>query len=57
LYSCKKFDTDKVIRLLDETFGLEEWHGILYNRANHNAPQVKMIGTAAKQIMVAKVRN
>ena len=57
LYSCKEFDPKKVIKLLDETFGLEEWHGILYNRANHNAPQVKMIGTAAKEMMVVKARN
>lgn len=57
LYSCKKFDTDKVIKLLDETFGLVEWHGMIYNRANQGAPQVKMIGTTAKEIMVVKARN
>ncbi|VVC04448.1 S-adenosylmethionine decarboxylase [Candidatus Bilamarchaeum dharawalense] len=57
LYSCKKFDAEKVVKLLDETFGLVEWHGILYNRANHDSPHVKIIGTAAKEMMVAKVRN
>ena len=54
LYSCKPFDADKVVSLLDEKFGLQEWHGVLYNRANEGAPHVKMIGTAAKEVMVAR---
>jgi len=57
LYSCKPFDSDKVIELLDEKFGLEEWHGVLYNRASDGKPRVKMIGTAAKEVMVARARN
>jgi S-adenosylmethionine/arginine decarboxylase-like enzyme len=57
LYSCKNFDPDTVVRLLDEKFGLKEWHGVLYNRANEGRPRVKMIGSMAKQVMVAKVRN
>jgi len=57
LYSCKEFDPDKVVSLLDEKFGLREWHGILYNRANNSRPKVKTIGTAAREVMVARARN
>jgi hypothetical protein len=57
LYSCKPFDDEKVIELLHEKFSLVEWHGVLYNRAQDGKPRVKMIGTAAKEVMVAKVRN
>ncbi len=57
LYSCKPFDADKVVALLDEKFGLVEWHGVLYNRASEGRPRVKMIGTAAKEVMVARARN
>ncbi len=57
LYSCKCFDENKVIKLLDEKFGLREWHGVVYNRATHGRPQVRMIGSQAREIMVARVRN
>jgi hypothetical protein len=57
LYSCKPFDSERVVALLDQKFGLKEWHGVLYHRANDGKPQVRMIGTAAKEVMVAKVRN
>jgi hypothetical protein len=57
LYSCKPFDSDRVVSLLDRKFGLKEWHGVLYNRASDGKPHVRMIGTAAKEVMVAKVRN
>jgi hypothetical protein len=58
LYSCKKFDTDKVVELLNEKFGLVEWHGVLYTRATEGRPQVRMLGSkAAKEVMVAKARN
>jgi len=53
LYSCKEYDTQKVIGLLDEFFVLKEWHGILYNRANDGVPQVKKLGS---QIMAMKAR-
>ncbi|MFH1785456.1 MAG: S-adenosylmethionine decarboxylase [Candidatus Micrarchaeota archaeon] len=54
LYSCRIFDEKEVIKLLDETFGLGDWHGMLYNRANHGKPQVTMIG---KEQMLIKNRN
>ncbi len=57
LYSCREFDPETVVRLLDEKFHLKEWHGILYNRANNSRPRVKTIGTMAREVMVAKVRN
>ena len=44
LYSCKEYDPQKVIGLLDEFFGIKEWHGILYNRANDGVPQVQQLG-------------
>jgi len=57
LYSCKPFDHGRVVGMLDEKFGLREWHGILYTRASDNRPHVKMLGTDAREVMVAKVRN
>lgn len=54
LYSCKKFDTDKVVGLLDEKFGLVDWHGTLYTRASNGRPQVRMIGSKMKEVMVAR---
>jgi S-adenosylmethionine/arginine decarboxylase-like enzyme len=57
LYSCKHFDPQKVVGLLDEKFGLREWHGVLYTRASDKAPQVRMIGNAAQEMMVAKIRG
>lgn len=56
LYSCKKFDTDKVVDLLDEKFGLVEWHGTLYQRAKSGKPQVRMIGSQMKEVMVARAK-
>lgn len=57
LYSCKKFDTEKVVELLNEKFGLVEWHGTLYQRAKSGKPQVKLIGSGMKEVMVVKARN
>lgn len=57
LYSCKCFDENKVIKLLNEKFGLVEWHGVVYSRASEGRPHVRMIGNAAKEVMVARVRN
>ncbi|MEM4272451.1 MAG: S-adenosylmethionine decarboxylase [Candidatus Bilamarchaeaceae archaeon] len=44
LYSCKEYDPQKVIGLLDEFFGLREWHGILYNRAHNSIPLIQQLG-------------
>jgi S-adenosylmethionine/arginine decarboxylase-like enzyme len=54
LYSCKSFDTNRVIQLLDEKFGLRDWHGILYTRAMGKEPQLKKI-EGKKQEM--EIRN
>jgi S-adenosylmethionine/arginine decarboxylase-like enzyme len=54
LYSCRSFDTDKVVRLLDEKFGLCDWHGIHYTRATGEEPQLKKI-EGKKQTM--EIRN
>lgn len=50
LYSCKPFDHEKVISLLDEKFGLREWHGILYTRARDQKPKVKMLGVQTMMV-------
>jgi hypothetical protein len=58
LYSCKCFDVTRVVELLDEKFGLESWHGVLYTRATGKAPEVQMIGNDApvREVMVAKMK-
>ncbi len=43
LYSCKEFDHEKVISMLDSKFGLLEYHGILYSRATESEPDVKKL--------------
>ncbi|MGV8085927.1 MAG: S-adenosylmethionine decarboxylase [Candidatus Bilamarchaeum sp.] len=52
LYSCKCFDVNKVVSILDKKFGIKSWHGILYTRASDGLPEVKMIGTEAKEVLV-----
>ncbi|MBI5227398.1 S-adenosylmethionine decarboxylase [Candidatus Micrarchaeota archaeon] len=47
LYSCKCYNTERVIELLDKKFGLLEWHGMLYTRAADKDPQIKVIGNDA----------
>lgn len=44
LYSCRSFDTDKVISLLNDKFGLRNWHGVLFTRATGEEPEIKKIG-------------
>jgi hypothetical protein len=53
LYSCRSFDPEEVVRLLDGKFSLREWHGILYTRATGGRAEVKTIGSA-KEVMVAR---
>jgi len=57
LYSCRLFDEEKVVKLLDETFGVNEWHGILYTRATGEKPEVKKIGSEAKESLTLKITN
>jgi S-adenosylmethionine/arginine decarboxylase-like enzyme len=44
LYSCKPFDDKKVVSMLDETFGIRDWHGTKYTRAQDREPKVEMVG-------------
>lgn len=48
LYSCKKFEPARVIELLDKFFGLEEWHGVLYKRAQDEKPEIKKLQSKTK---------
>ncbi|MBU0591961.1 S-adenosylmethionine decarboxylase [Candidatus Micrarchaeota archaeon] len=57
LYSCKEFDEKEVVGLLDETFGISEWHGMLYTRATGNEPEVKRIGSGYKEKLTLKATN
>src|SRR5208283_2290166 len=41
LYSCKKFDSNKVIKLLNKKFEIVSWHGIIYTRIAEEEPKVK----------------
>ena len=45
LYSCRDFDSDIVVSLLDKTFGIKEWHGMLYRRATNAEPLFQEIGS------------
>jgi hypothetical protein len=53
LYSCKSFDIETVIKLIDEKFGLQEWHGSLYTRASGQKPEIKII-EGKKQMVLAR---
>ena len=50
LYSCKDFDYERVVSLIDRYFGVMEWHGILYNRSSTKKPVVMLIGSEKKKI-------
>ena len=50
LYSCKDFNYETVVNLIDKHFGIAEWHGILYNRASNKKPVVMVIGSEKKKI-------
>ncbi len=54
LYSCKKFEPEKVVSLLDRHFDLKEWHGIVYNRAQDEEPRVKRISSMETMKIAAK---
>ncbi len=49
LYSCREFDPEDVVSLLDRHFGVVDWHGILYNRASNKKPVVMMVGSESKK--------
>lgn len=52
LYSCRSFETDTVIELLNEKFGLREWHGILYTRATGEKPKIRKLD-GKKEVLLA----
>jgi S-adenosylmethionine/arginine decarboxylase-like enzyme len=52
LYSCRPFDDKKVVGLLDELFGLGDWHGLKYVRANDAEPKVERMGN--KELAIAR---
>lgn len=49
LYSCRCFDVQTVLDLLNDQFGIKEWHGTLYTRATDERPVVKIIGSHIKE--------
>ncbi len=54
LYSCKKFEPERVIGLLDRYFDLKDWHGILYNRAQDGVPKLRQISSNETMKIMAK---
>jgi len=57
LYSCRTFDPEKVVSLLDERFGLKVWHGILYTRATNGKPELQVVNGKAKEFLMVKAKN
>ncbi len=49
LYSCKDFDPEELVGLIDKHFGIVEWHGVLYNRAANKKPVVMLVGSDSKK--------
>lgn len=45
LYSCKQFDPEKVLGMLEEKFKFGKWHGMLYTRATGQEPEIKRLGS------------
>jgi S-adenosylmethionine/arginine decarboxylase-like enzyme len=54
LYSCREFDMNKVVELLDEKFNLQDWHGMLYTRATGNKPEVITLEGKKKEVVQVK---
>ncbi len=50
LYSCKDFNYESVVNLIDKHFGVVDWHGILYNRASNKKPVVMVVGSEKKKV-------
>lgn len=55
LYSCKEFDYQEVVALINKYFGIVDWHGILYNRAQKNKPVVMMVGSETKKKKLSSI--
>lgn len=55
LYSCKEFNPQRVLDHLDKTFGLRQWHGVLYSRETGKKPGLMRIGSTKKELLV--IRN
>ncbi len=55
LYSCRCYDVNKVVGLIDKYFGIKEWHGIVYDRRQGFAPNVQITGSGpVKESLVLK---
>jgi S-adenosylmethionine/arginine decarboxylase-like enzyme len=58
LYSCKNFDPQKVVNLLDDVFDVREWHGMLYSRGTDSEPVMQQISSKSLKMKVtARARN
>jgi S-adenosylmethionine/arginine decarboxylase-like enzyme len=57
LYSCTVFDEEKVVKLLDDTFRLSEWHGMIYTRATGGTPEVRKIGSQKKEELTLRITD
>ena len=57
LYSCRSFDEHKVIKHLDEAFGLGRWYGTIHTRATGEEPKVKRIGNVTKEVMSVTAKS
>jgi len=44
LYSCKDFNPEKVVELINSYFGLTNYHGIVYKRNKSKEAQISKIG-------------
>jgi S-adenosylmethionine/arginine decarboxylase-like enzyme len=44
LYSCKDFNANEVINVLNSYFGLDEYHGMIYRRGNNHGIEISKIG-------------
>ncbi len=44
LYSCRQFDPEKIINIINSYFGLETYHGMVYKRGNSKEITISKIG-------------
>ncbi|MFZ5500822.1 MAG: S-adenosylmethionine decarboxylase, partial [Candidatus Micrarchaeota archaeon] len=44
VYSCKDFEPEKLMRILDSYFGLERYHGMVYRRGSGIKAKITRIG-------------
>ncbi len=44
LYSCRRFDPEKIIGVINSYFGLESYHGMVYKRGKSKRITISKIG-------------